>query len=296
MYFNDDGDEISHERCEQEQEQEQEQDVRQLAQVSVGGVYRYELEWLPETHEIRVEIDHFRDGSPMYYWYPDSMGTIEVLSNLLSVPEEKIRITGLTFFTEESEDDPFDCNRWRFPHNIWRDAFECEQWLFPKKRWREYAEDGTAMQFNVEIICPHKCYDAACDGTNCDFKPFCYDPACVGTNCELRHVPPFHQLQEQEQEQEQQAPRLAIKTPHINFSFTITHPFLLLQFLRFVDYYNENALPDEVYMLKPMSYTQYKNLMDNEFMKNTPTEFEEEAYELRDRIGNHLDFSDLASI
>jgi hypothetical protein len=105
--------------------------------------------------------------------------------------------------------------------------------------------------------------------------------------------------QEQEQEQDvrqQQAPRWAIKTPHINFSFTITHPFLLLQFLRFVDYYNENALPDEVYMLKPMSYTQYKNLMDNEFMKNTPTEFEEEAYELRDRIGNHLDFSDLASI
>jgi hypothetical protein len=49
-------------------------------------------------------------------------------------------------------------------------------------------------------------------------------------------------------------------------------------------------------MLKPMPYMQYKNLMDSDFMKNTPTEFEDEAYELRDRLGNHLDLSELQSV
>jgi hypothetical protein len=102
-------------------------------------------------------------------------------------------------------------------------------------------------------------------------------------------------LRNQEQ-QKQQEPCWAIKTPRINFRFTIADPLVLLQFLRFIDYYNENALADELYMLKPMSYTQYKNLMDSDFMKNTPTEFEEEAYELRDRLGNHLDLSELQSV
>jgi len=98
------------------------------------------------------------------------------------------------------------------------------------------------------------------------------------------------------EQQKQQEPCWAIKTPRINFRFTIADPLVLLQFLRFIDYYNENALADELYMLKPMSYTQYKNLMDSDFMKNTPSEFEEEAYELRDRLGNHLDLSDLQSV
>ena len=102
-------------------------------------------------------------------------------------------------------------------------------------------------------------------------------------------------LRNQEQEK-QQEPCWAIKTPRINFRFTIADPLVLLQFLRFIDYYNENALADELYMLKPMSYTQYKNLMDSDFMKNTPSEFEEEAYELRDRLGNHLDLSELQSV
>jgi hypothetical protein len=99
-----------------------------------------------------------------------------------------------------------------------------------------------------------------------------------------------------QEKQKQQEPCWAIKTPRINFRFTIADPLVLLQFLRFIDYYNENALADELYMLKPMSYTQYKNLMDSDFMKNTPSEFEEEAYELRDRLGNHLDLSELQSV
>lgn len=145
--------ETTGERCVREAQQEE--DVRQLAQVHVGGIYRYEFEWLPETHEIRVEVDHFRDGSPMYIWYPDTMGTLEVLSKLLCTPEEKIRITGLKFFTEERViDDLFDDELRQFTFNTWRD----------------YAADDMMMQFNVEIACPNACYDAACDGTNCEFN------------------------------------------------------------------------------------------------------------------------------
>ena len=155
-----------------EETKEKEEDVRQLAQISVGGVYRYALDWLPETREIRAEVAQFPDGSPMYLWYPDNMGTMEVLSKLLNIPEDRIRITGLKLFTEERVPDTFDTNRWSFPHNILRESFECEQWLFLNgNSWRSWAEDGTAMLINVEIACPNDCYDAACDGTNCEFKP-----------------------------------------------------------------------------------------------------------------------------
>ena len=138
---------------------EAQEDVRQLAQISAGGVFRYELEWLPETHEIRVEIDHFRDGEPMYYWYPDNMGTIEVLSKLLNIPEDKIRITGLTFFTEGGL-------------TFFTEGDMLVALTFMDNKWRDYAYEGTAMQFNVEDMggCS-KCYDAACDGTQCEFKP-----------------------------------------------------------------------------------------------------------------------------
>jgi hypothetical protein len=98
-----------------------------------------------------------------------------VLSKILNVSEETIRITDLKFFTEERVID---------------DLFESERRQFMFNTWRDYAQDGMAMQFNVEVICPHRCYDAACDGTDCDFKPYCYDPACDRTNCEFKHILP----------------------------------------------------------------------------------------------------------
>jgi len=148
--------ETTGERCVREAQQEQREDVRQLAQVTVQGVYRYELYWLPETHEIRVEMSKYHDGSPMYLWYPDTMGTTEVLSKLLFTPEDRIRITGLKFFTEDRVID---------------DLFESERRQFTFNTWRDYAAEDMVMQFNVEIVCPNNCYDAACDGTNCEFKP-----------------------------------------------------------------------------------------------------------------------------
>lgn len=142
------------ERCVREAQQQVE-DVRQLAQVHVNGVYRYELEWLPETHEIRVEFDHFRDGSPLYLWYPDTMGTIQVLSKILNVTEGQVRITDLKFYT---------------PERVIDDLFESERRQFLFNTWRDYAADDMAMQFNVELVCPNGCYDAACVGKNCEFN------------------------------------------------------------------------------------------------------------------------------
>jgi hypothetical protein len=156
--------------------QEEEEDVRQLAQVTVNGIYMYEVDWLPETHEIRVEIDSFHDRGPMYYWYPDTTGTIEVLSFLLDVPKEKVGITGLAFFT---------------PERVIDDLFDIERRQFMQGTWLDYAEDEIAMQFNVEIaeeetpvVCPNDCYDAACDGTNCEFKPIAKPHGIDGTQCD----------------------------------------------------------------------------------------------------------------
>jgi hypothetical protein len=158
-----------------EEDETEQDDVRQLAQVTVNGIYMYELHWLPETHEIRVEIDSFRDGTPMYYWYPDTTGTMELLSRLLDIPKERFSITGLAFFTPERViDDLFDNERRQFTEGIWLD----------------YAEDGMAMQFNVEIaeeeksaVCPNECYDATCEGTNCEFKPVAKPHGIDGTQC-----------------------------------------------------------------------------------------------------------------
>lgn len=149
---------------------EEQNEMRQLAQVTVNGVYRYELEWLPNTNEVRVETGHFQDGEPVYCWYQDSTITRFTLSSLLGIPENNIRITGLAFFKD----------------NGIVTALNYETHQFLRSTWRDYAEDGMAMQFNVEILededgntielppgktCENQCYDGACDGTNCEFKP-----------------------------------------------------------------------------------------------------------------------------
>lgn len=147
---------------------EEQNEMRQLAQVTVNGVYRYELEWLPNTNEVRVETGHFQDGNPVYCWYQDNTMTSFTLSSLLGIPEKNIRITGLSFFTGNKS----------------LAALNYETHQFLRSTWRDYAEGGTAMQFNVEIVeddntidlppgkmCKNTCYDGACDGTDCEFKP-----------------------------------------------------------------------------------------------------------------------------
>ena len=160
------------------------EDVRQLAQITVNGVYRYEVEWLPKTNEVRVEVDQYRnDDSRMYYWYPDSKTTISTLACLIGVGEEQLRITGLAFFTG----------------NECLTAMNYETRQFMRSEWRDYAEESVAMQFNIEIIennlppvkmCENQCYDAACDGTNCEFKPT--QPHGIdGTQCDCTECDPL---------------------------------------------------------------------------------------------------------
>ena len=154
---------------------EEEEDMRQLAQVMVNGVYRYEFVWLPETHEVRVEMENYRNGLPVYYWYPESNGVISTLATLMNTSEEKISVTGLMFFT---------------PERVIDDLFDIERQQFMRATWLDYAADDMAMQFNVEIaeekVCPNQCYDAACDGTNCEFNaPVANNPHGIdGTQCD----------------------------------------------------------------------------------------------------------------
>jgi hypothetical protein len=170
--------ETTGERVVREAQEEQEEDVRQLAQIMVNGIYTYDLNWLPESHEVRAEIEIFSDEKmPIYYWYPDTMGTMEVLSQLLGVPKERLSITGLTFFT---------------PERVIDDLYDHEREQFLKGTWLDYAWDDMAMQFNVNIaekeeeqlVCPNTCYDAACDGTNCEFKPQLRAHGIDGTQCD----------------------------------------------------------------------------------------------------------------
>jgi hypothetical protein len=156
--------------------QEEEEDVRQLAQIAVNGIYMYELYWLPESREVRAEIDIYSDEKmPLYFWYPATMGTMEVLSRILEMPKERLSITGLTFFTAERVID---------------DLYDDERQQFLDGTWMDYAEDGMAMQFNVniaekeeQVVCPNECYDAVCDGTNCEFKPQLRAHGIDGTQC-----------------------------------------------------------------------------------------------------------------
>jgi len=169
---------------------EDEEDVRQLAQVTVNGVYRYEVEWLPKTNEVRVEVDQYRNGDSMYYWYPDSKTTSSTLASLLGIPESDsaFRITGLTFFTGN------ECLA----------AMNYETRQFMRSEWKDYAEENMAMQFNVEVIededdntielppgkmCENQCYDGACDGTNCEFKPRPH--GIDGTQCDCTECDPL---------------------------------------------------------------------------------------------------------
>ena len=154
---------------------EEDVDVRQLAQVTVNGIYLYEFHWLPETHEVRVEIDHHRDGSPIYYWYRDTKGVLSTLASLMNVPEEKIQITNLAFFT---------------PERVIDDLFDIERRQFMQATWLDYAVEDMAMQFNVEIaeeetlVGCKDCYDAACNGTTCEFKPVTRPHGIDGTQCD----------------------------------------------------------------------------------------------------------------
>jgi hypothetical protein len=114
--------------------EEEEEIMQQVAQITVDGVFRYELMWLPETNEVRVEVDNFRDGEAMHYWYPDDQPILKTLSRLLSLEEKNFKIEGLGIFGEGREDVE------ALPYEV-----EC----FCKSTWHDYASEGFAVQFNI---------------------------------------------------------------------------------------------------------------------------------------------------
>ena len=133
---------------------------KQMAQITVDGVFRYDLYWLPETNEVRVEIDTFRSGEQMYYYYPDEMPITKTLGLLMSCEEKDLKIEGLGIFGEGRESTE------TLPYEL-----EC----FLKSTWHDYASEGFAVQFNINTkgeageldTCGHAEDDYACSAQTC---------------------------------------------------------------------------------------------------------------------------------
>ena len=147
-----------------EDDEEEEVEAHQLAQITVDGVFRYEIFWLPETKEVRVEIDSFRDGEPLYYWYPDTQPIMETLGLLLDLEQEEFNIEGLAIFGEGRE-------------NLEANALPYELECFCKSTWHDYASDNFAVQFNINThkeeeektigTCGHAEDDITCSAQTC---------------------------------------------------------------------------------------------------------------------------------
>ena len=189
-------------------EEEDEVIEKQMAQITVDGVFRYDLYWLPETSEVRVEIDYFLGGEQMYYYYPDDMPIIKTLSRLMIREEKDLKIEGLGIFGEGREDVGVEA----LPYEV-----EC----FLKSTWHDYASEGYAVQFNINTkgnageldTCGHAEDDLACsaqtkaalvrrleelqrnnhptrhglDGTQCDCD------MCTRANEDAADIEPYHE-------------------------------------------------------------------------------------------------------
>ena len=89
------------------------------------------------------------------------------------------------------------------------------------------------------------------------------------------------------------SPHFAIRTPAINHRFTLRHPRVVLNFLRFLDSYNEVAEPDEVFMIRAIPKEVQDSILNHVSLRETPPEFEIEVNELKYRLARHADLSEL---
>ena len=83
-----------------------------------------------------------------------------------------------------------------------------------------------------------------------------------------------------------------LKTPHINQTFLLKHPRVILAFLRFIDLYNELADPEEVFMLRAIPMRIFNRILEHPAVKFVPEEFQEDVEELIQRLGCHADLSE----
>jgi len=101
---------------------------QQVAQISLNGVYKYEITWDPETHDIIIEPQ----GSRVRFWHPDTFTVKESISRLLGDNEFWIR--GLVL----RGGGGLDANT----------TLEEEQEVCTHT-WSDYIRQGYVIQFNI---------------------------------------------------------------------------------------------------------------------------------------------------
>ena len=107
--------------------------MEQLAQITIDGVYRYELHWKPATNEVAIETVN----SSVITWHPDTFTVGKTLNTLLGFDLDEMRITGLGFFGVNVDDYHVASPE--------EDRDICEM------QWNRIGADGYAVQFNVDI-------------------------------------------------------------------------------------------------------------------------------------------------
>ena len=128
-----------------------EPDERQLAQITLNGGYVYDFSWLPDQESVRIETGLDRKGQPNYLWYPDSRTIGSVLAKVIGCQEEKIIIWDIKIYSESGVTD----------------ALHYETRRFKQKTWHEYASEGYALQFQVQVRCHHDEGDVECCPETC---------------------------------------------------------------------------------------------------------------------------------
>ena len=84
---------------------------------------------------------------------------------------------------------------------------------------------------------------------------------------------------------------LAFRTPLIQTRFTFQDPKTLLMFFRFLESYNEQAYPEEVYMLPAIPREVVAKMIEHPDIQNPPLSWTLEATELLRHLIGHLDTS-----
>lgn len=100
------------------------------------------------------------------------------------------------------------------------------------------------------------------------------------------------ELLRRQQEQEDQD-EFYLETPMMNHKFVMKHPRVLLDFLRFIDSYNEVAEPGDLLMMRAIPNEVIRYILSHRSIRETPPEFRDQVNELKWRLSRHADLSEL---
>jgi hypothetical protein len=79
----------------------------------------------------------------------------------------------------------------------------------------------------------------------------------------------------------------AFATP-VNHEFVFRHPRVLLDYLRFIDSYNEVASPSEFYTVPRISPRVARHLLSHSSITNPAPEFADTVWELKQRLKRYV--------